>query len=100
MCVMCSYIHCVLYAVELEGVSELQQAMSQQRKELLGKMELLKSKLTSELYVWVYERKLGQIMIFNQPCVECFESLCINCLIQYIVYGHNTGEYEGTHYLV
>ena len=77
MCVMCSYIHCVFYAVELGGVSELQQAMSQQRKELLGTMELLKSELTGELYVCVYERKLGQIMIFNRPCVECFESLFV-----------------------
>ena len=51
MCDMCSYIHCVLCAVELEGVSELQQAMGQQRKELLEKMELLKSELTGELYV-------------------------------------------------
>ena len=61
---MCSYIHCVFIAVELGGVSELQQAMSQQRKELLGKMELLKFELTGELYVWVYERRLGQILIF------------------------------------
>ena len=60
---MCSYIHCVLYAVELGGVSELQQAMSQQRKELLEKMEHLKSELMGELYVCVYKRKLGQILI-------------------------------------
>ena len=65
---MCSYIHCVLYAEELEGVSELQQAMSQQRKELVEKMELLKSELIGELYICVYERRLGRILIYNQLC--------------------------------
>ena len=51
---MCSYIHCVFIAVELKGVSEVQQAMGQQRKELLGKMELLKCELAGELYICVY----------------------------------------------
>ena len=51
---MCSYMHCVFYAVELEGVSELQQAMGEQKKELLGKMELLKCELEGELYICVY----------------------------------------------
>ena len=54
ICDMCSYIHCVIYAVELEGVSELQQAMSQQQKELLEKMKLLKCELAGELYICVY----------------------------------------------
>ena len=98
---MCSYIHCVLYAVELEGVSELQQAMSQQGKELVGKMEHLKSELTGELYVCVYERRLGRIMIYNRLCVECFESLFVyklpNTVHTVCTY---TSEYEGKHYLM
>ena len=48
---MCSYMHCVFYAVELGGVCELRQEMSQQTEELLREMEHLKSELTGEFYV-------------------------------------------------
>ena len=45
------YVHCVNSFADLGGVGELRQEVGQQREELLREMNLLKTELTSMLYL-------------------------------------------------
>ena len=50
-CVSCVSTYIVCSIVELGGVCDVRQEMSQQREELLMEMELLKTELTGKLHV-------------------------------------------------